>query len=103
PRIKAALEALDQAIAEGREHLCLTDPEARMMPEGREKKIRECHSLEVAVDREAGLLVVGQTTQESHDNRRLLPLVEAAREHEPNGVVGVDGDRGDYGGAAGGE
>jgi transposase len=97
-RIAAALEALDEAIREEREHLCLTDPDARMMAEGREKKIRECHSFEVAVDREAGLLVVGQTTQESHDNTRLLPLVEAAREHEPQGVVAADGDSGYYSG-----
>jgi hypothetical protein len=48
-------------------------------------------------------LVVGQTTQESHDNTRLVPLVKAAREHEPNGVVAVDGDSGFYEGDAVGE
>jgi hypothetical protein len=99
-RIEAAVEALDAAMAEGREHLCLTDPEARMMGEGRDKKVRECHSFEVAVDREAGLLVVGQTTQEGTDNARLEPLVEAAQACEPNGVVAADGDSGYYGGDA---
>jgi hypothetical protein len=102
-RIEAAVAAWDEARAEGREHLCLTDPDARMMQGGRDKQVRECHSFEVAVDREAGRLGVGQTTQESHDNTRLKPLVEAAREHEPLGVVAADGDSGFYGGDAVGE
>ena len=51
-------------LAEGRKHLCLTDPDARMMGGGRERKVRECHSFEVAVDREAGLLVAAQASQE---------------------------------------
>lgn len=99
PRIEAALAAL-AAAAEGEKHLCLTDPAARMMPEGREKRVRECHSFEVAVDREAGLLVVGQTTQEGSDNARLEPLVEAAQAREPEGVKAVDGDSGFYAGEA---
>jgi transposase len=97
-RIEAAVTALDEAMAEGREHLCLTDPDARMMAGGRDKQVRECHSLEVVVDREDGLLVVGQTTQEGSDNERLEPLIAAAQEHEPNGVVAADADSGYYGG-----
>jgi len=42
--------------AEERKHLCLTDPDARMMAGGRDKQVRECHSFEVAVDRGGGLL-----------------------------------------------
>jgi len=34
------------------------------MGEGRDKPIKECHSFEVVVDKDAELLVVGQTTQE---------------------------------------
>lgn len=97
-RVEEAIEAIDEAEAEGRKHVCLTDPDARMMPEGREKRVRECHTWEVAVDREDGVLVVGQTTQEAHDNHRLEPLVEAAQAHEPEGVKGVDGDSGYYAG-----
>jgi hypothetical protein len=100
PRIEAAVTAIDAAQAEARKHLCLTDPDARMMPEGREKRVRECHSFEVAVDREAGLLVVGQTTQEGQDNARLEALVRAAQEQEPSGVQAVDGDSGYYAGDA---
>jgi hypothetical protein len=99
-RLQAALVALDAAIAEGREHLCLTDPDARMMSGGREKQVRECHSFEVAVDPADGLLIVGQTTQATHDNERLETLIAAAQEHEPQGVQAVDGDSGYYAGDA---
>ena len=95
-RLQAALGALAEAIAEGRKHLCLTDPDARMMGEGRSKQVQECHSFEVVVDREDGLLVVGQTSQAINDNERLEPLVAAAQEHEPDGVTAVDADSGFY-------
>jgi transposase len=95
-RVKAGLAAVEAALAEERKHLCLTDPDARMMGEGRSRQVREGYSFEVAVDREAGLLVVGQVTQEASDNARLEPLVEAAKAHEPEGVKAVDGDSGFY-------
>lgn len=97
-RIKAAIEALKQAQEEGRKHLSLTDTDARMMGEGRQKRVQPCHSFEVAVDQ--GLLVAGPTSQEGTDNARLLPLVEAARQHEPGGVSAVDADSGYYSGDA---
>jgi transposase len=97
-RLAAAVAAIDQAVAEGLDHLCLTDPDARMMGGGRDKKIVECHSFEVAVDREAGLLVAVQTSQEASDNARLEPMVKAARAHEPVGVVKVDADSGYFSG-----
>ena len=93
-QIAAALEALTAAETEGRAHLCVTDPDARMMYGQRERQTRECHSFEVAVDQD--LLVAAQATQEGSDHVRLAALVEAARAHEPGGVVGVDGDSGYY-------
>jgi transposase len=95
-RVAAGIAALDAAMTEQRKHLCLTDPDARMMGGGRSRRVQECYSWEVAVDREAGLLVVGQVTQEASDNSRLEPLVEAAQAHEPDGVKAVDGDCGFY-------
>jgi DDE family transposase/transposase-like protein DUF772 len=99
-RLQAALVALAAALAEGRKHLCLTDPDARMMGEGRTKQVQECHSFEVVVDRADGLLVVGQTTQAGNDNERLEPLVAAAQAHEPAGVQAADADSGYYQGDA---
>jgi len=93
-RVQEAISAIDEAESEGRKHLCLTDPDARMMHGGREKKVRECHSLEVAVDRDCGLLVADSVTQVGNDNDRLESLVEAARSNEPCAVRAVDGDSG---------
>ena len=97
-RVAAGLKALQEAEADGRKHLCLTDPDARMMYGGRERGTRECYSFEVVVDQ--GLLVVAQVTQDTHDNTRLEPLVAAARAHEPGGVTAVDADSGYYAGDA---
>src|SRR5437764_2993889 len=97
-RVAAGLKAIAAAAADGREHLCLTDPDARMMHGGRERRIQECHSFEVAVDQ--GLLVASGTTQENNDNARLEPLVAAGEKHEPAGVTAVTGDCGFYAGEA---
>jgi transposase len=100
PRLEATIKTLETAQKEGDKFACLTDPDARMMGEGREKRIRECHSFEVVVDADAGLLVVGQTCQSSVDNPRLEILVQAAQQQEPNGIVSVDADSGYYSGDA---
>jgi transposase len=97
-RLEAAVAALDEALEEGRKHLCLTDPDARMMGEGRSKRVQECYSFEVAVDREDGLLVAAGVTQEASDNGRLEPVVEQAKAHEPEGVKKVDTDSGYFSG-----
>jgi transposase len=93
-RVTAGIAAIKAAEAEGRKHVCLTDPDARMMGEGRERNIRECHAFEVAVDN--GLLVAGQSTNSNTDTLRLLPLVEAARKQEPEAITRVDADSGYY-------
>ena len=100
PRVEAAIETLEAAQETKSKVACLTDPDARMMGEGREKRIHECYSFEVAVDKEDGLLVVGQTSQSPTDNSRLEPLVETAKAHEPEGIKSVDADSGYYGGDA---
>lgn len=96
PRVEAAIAAIETAKQEEQNHACLTDPDARMMGEGREKRVRECHSFEVAVDN--GLLVVGQTCQSNVDNARLVPLLEAAQKQQPEGVSALDADSGYYSG-----
>ncbi len=96
-RIQAGIAAIEEAEKDARKHACLTDPDARMMGEGREKGIRECHSFEVATDN--GLLVVGQSTNIGADNYRLIAIVEAARQHEPEGLKAADADSGYFSGA----
>jgi hypothetical protein len=99
-RVQEAWVAIGLALRSGLKHLCLTDPEARMMPEGRTKRVQMCHSWEIAVDREAALLAMGQSTQTGNDNARLEAIVEAAAANEPEGVLAVDADSGYYAGDA---
>lgn len=96
-QVAAALEAVREAEAEARKHLCLTDPDARMQYGERPRVTREGHSFEIATDN--GLLVAAQASQEPNDNARLQPLVDAARKQEPGGITAVDGDSGYYSGA----
>lgn len=98
--LKQTLAAVEDATERERPYLCLTDPDAEMMRGGRQPRLQEGHSLEVAVDEGSGLLVVGQTTQCPHDNQRLEPLVAAAEAQEPGGIQAVTGDSGYYGGDA---
>jgi transposase len=95
-RIEEACEVIEAAQETGEKFVCLTDPDARMMYGGRIRSKRECHSFEVAVDNDTGLLVAAQVTQEPNDNSRLLPLVTAAEEAGP--VHLVDADSGYYSG-----
>jgi hypothetical protein len=95
-RLEQALGALDAALADGRKHLGLTDPDARMMPLGRERHVREGYGWEVVVD--AGILVAAATTAANTDADRLLPLLAAAGLPEPGKIQAVDADSGYYGG-----
>ena len=97
-RVAESLGQIKKAQAEGRKHVCLTDPDSRMMCEGREKAIRQCHSFEIAVDN--GLIVAGGSSQDNTDTARLEPLVEQARQNEPGSLVAVDADSGYYSGDA---
>ena len=97
-RIEAGVAAIEAAQKEGRKHVCLTDPDARMMGEGRDKRLHQCHTFEAAVDNE--LLVVGQNGNSPTDNDRMIPIVEAARAQEPEGLSAVDADSGYFAGAA---
>jgi hypothetical protein len=95
-RVQEAIDAIDAAQNLGLGHVSLTDPDARMMKEGRKKRVRQCFSYEVALDN--GLLVASGVTQSNTDNSRLIALIEAAKKNEPNGITSVDADCGYYSG-----
>lgn len=95
-RVLEAITAIETAQELGLSHVSLTDPDARMMKEGRKKRVRQCFSYEVALDN--GLLVAAGVTQSNTDNSRLWPLVEASLKNEPNGIQSVDADCGYYSG-----
>ena len=96
-RIEKSLEAIQAAVLDARKHLCLTDPDARMMPSGVTKRIQECHSLEISTDN--GLIVAASTTTQA-DNARLEAMTQMAAAHEPQGVHQVVADSGYYAGDA---
>jgi L-lactate utilization protein LutC len=96
--LKRAIAAIISAQADQRKHAMLTDPDSRMMGEGREKRIRACHSFEVATDN--GLLVAGQRCPVPADNDRLEGLVGAAQRNEVVAISAVDADSGYYAGDA---
>jgi transposase len=91
-RIEASVESLKEAKEEQRKHVSLSDPDARMMPQGSRRLIGMGHAIEVGVD--SGLLVSGGTTNEASDHSRLKPLVEESRLHDPTPVVEVVADSG---------
>jgi DDE family transposase/transposase-like protein DUF772 len=93
-RVRKGKETLKKAKEDGRKHVSLTDPDAEMMPAGRDRRIHPCHSLEVAVDN--GLVVVSQSTQERNDNNRLVMIIEEAK--KTGDVFGADADSGYYSG-----
>jgi hypothetical protein len=98
PQIEVAEVAIEGAQADGQAYRCLTDPDAPMMGEGREKKVRECHSFEVAADN--GLIVAGGRCPDGNDNGGLEPLVAAAQAQEPEGIQAVTAESGYYAGDA---
>lgn len=95
-RLTVVLQGLTDAIKAGEKYLNTTDLVARMMGEGRSKRIMMCHAYEVAVDQ--GLLVAAGVSNSPTDSGRLLGLVEQAKKNEPEGVQAVDADSGYYSG-----
>lgn len=93
-RVETVIQVLEAALAQGRKHVNLTDPEAEFMPLGAEKKLGLGHSFEGAVDQ--GVLVVGQRGVGATDNTRLQPLLDAAAARTPGGIRKVDADSGFY-------
>ena len=91
-RIGECIEAVSQAAKEGRKHVSLSDPDARMMPVGSHRTVAMGHALEAAVD--SGILVAGGTTNRASDCGRLLPLVKDASVHDPAQVSEVVADSG---------
>jgi Transposase DDE domain len=90
-RIEKAIAAIANAEADGRKHLCLTDPDARMLAGESSHNVKEFHSFEIAVDQ--GIIVAtGVTTDQ--DNSRAAPLVDAALARESGSVVSVTADSG---------
>jgi len=91
-RLTECVDAVTQAKAEGRKHVSLSDPDARMMPVGSSRVVRMGYGLEVAAD--SGMIVYGQTTTAPSDSERLEPIVASVRAIDPIPLTQVTADSG---------
>jgi transposase len=51
-----------------------TDPESRIMRDGRSKSFEQCYNVQAAVDDTAQIIVAADVTQEGNDKKQLLPM-----------------------------
>lgn len=51
-----------------------TDPESRIMRDGRSKSFEQCYNVQTVVDDTAQIIVAADVTQEGNDKKQLLPM-----------------------------
>jgi transposase len=73
------LEVVEQVLVdEGSNTACVTDPDARLMRSGRAGMVAG-YNVQASVDEQSGVVVHHEVTQDSTDNRQLLPMVHATQ------------------------
>jgi transposase len=66
----------EQAQPEAKSQRNFTDPESRIMPDGANKgSFVQAYNAQAAVDSKAQVIVAAEVTQETTDNRQLLPML----------------------------
>jgi hypothetical protein len=62
-----------------------TDPDSSIMPDGADKgSFLQGYNAQTAVDATAQVIVAAKVTQETTDNRQLMPMLDQVkREHRP--------------------
>jgi transposase len=53
-----------------------TDPESRIMRDGRSKSFEQCYNVQTVVDDTAQIIVAADVTQEGNDKKQLLPMTK---------------------------
>lgn len=84
---EALARAIEQAKAEGRKAVSPTDPECRQMKESNTGKIVPGYSMQTAIDKESGLIVVSDAVNDPNDHAF---AAEAIRQYEQNSGVKVE-------------
>jgi transposase len=69
-----------------------TDPESRIMRDGRSKSFEQCYNVQAAVDGVAQIIVAADVTQEANDKKQLLPMTRhiVANVGAPPGTLSAD-------------
>jgi hypothetical protein len=72
----------EQAQPEARAQRNFTDPESRIMPDGANKgSFLQGYNAQAAVDATAQVIVAAEVTQETNDNRQLLPMLDQVKQN----------------------
>ena len=72
----------EQAQPEARAQRNFTDPESRIMPDGANKgSFVQGYNAQAAVDAKAQVIVAAEVTQETTDNRQLLPMLDQVKQN----------------------
>jgi len=69
-----------------------TDPESRIMRDGRSKSFEQCYNVQTVVDDTAQIIVAADVTQEGNDKKQLLPMTRQIKANtgELPGVLSGD-------------
>ncbi|MBN1594237.1 MAG: IS1182 family transposase [Candidatus Coatesbacteria bacterium] len=87
-------QAVEEGEANGSTKVSLTDPESRFMRDGATGKIGLSYNVQVAVDKERGIPLACDVTQDAVDNNSLCRVVDEVEMNTCETVEAVDGDSG---------
>jgi transposase len=85
----------EQAQPEAKAQRNFTDPDSRIMPDGASKgSFLQGYNAQAAVDSTAQVIVAAEITQETTDNRQLLPMLEQVKQNLGRKPDAVSADAG---------
>lgn len=91
----------DKAVPEAKAQRNFTDPESRIMPDGANKgSFVQGYNAQVAVDAADQVIVAAEVTQQTNDNRQLLPMLDQVRENLGRDPQAASADAGYWSGAS---
>jgi hypothetical protein len=87
-------EAVREAEGSDVKKVSVTDPESRFMREGIGGRVNLSYNVQAAVDAESGMIVACDVTQDAHDSRSLVRMVDRAEQTSGETVAAIDADSG---------